>query len=105
MVSLAFSPNPTSTSLASASWDKTLRLWNAIDSGSKYESIQLTADALCVVFRPDGKEIAVATLDGQIAFFNTDTSTQTGNIEGRKDLGSGRSTNDLITAKKSLEGK
>lgn len=105
VVSLAFNPNLASTQLASASWDKTLRLWNAIDSGSNYESILLTADALCVAFRPDGKEVAVATLDGQISFFHSETGTQTGNIEGKKDLGSGRSTTDLITAKKSLEGK
>ncbi|XP_051155640.1 periodic tryptophan protein 2 homolog [Leptopilina boulardi] len=105
VVSLAFNPNLASTQLASASWDKTVRLWNAIESGSNYESIQLTGDALCVVFRPDGKEVAVATLDGQISFFHSETAEQTGNIEGKKDLGSGRSTTDLITAKKSLEGK
>ncbi len=45
----------------------------------------------------------MATLNGHITFFDTKTSTQTGVIEGRKDLGSGRADADLITAKKSLE--
>jgi periodic tryptophan protein 2 len=49
--------------------------------------------------------VAVATLNGHITFFETKSSTQTGAIEGRKDLGSGRSDADLITAKKSVEGK
>lgn len=44
-------------------------------------------------------------MDGQISFFDCKTSDQTGSIEGRKDLGSGRSDTDLITAKKNLEGK
>jgi len=105
VVSVAFSPNPASTALASVSWDKTLKLWNAVESGSSHETIELTADGLCVTYKPDGEEVAVATLDGQITFFHCKTSQQVGSIEGRNDLGSGRSDTDLITAKKSLQGK
>lgn len=105
MAGLAFSPSPASSALASVSWDKTLKLWNAIESGSSHETIQLMADGLCVAYKPDGQEVAVATLDGQISFFDTKTSDQTGNIEGRNDLGSGRSDTDLVTAKKSQEAK
>ena len=47
----------------------------------------------------------MATLNGQISFFDAKSSAQTGTIEGRADLGSGRSDTDLITAKKSLQGK
>ena len=102
---LAFNPNPASTELASVSWDKTLKVWNAIENGSSHETIQLTADGLCVVYKPNGEEVAVATLDGQISFFDCRTATQLSTIEGRNDLGSGRSDADLITAKKTLEGK
>ncbi|XP_034948808.1 periodic tryptophan protein 2 homolog [Chelonus insularis] len=105
VASLAFSPNLASTALASVSWDKTLKLWNAIEHGSTHETIELTADGLCVVYNPNGQEVAVSTLDGQITFFECKNATQTGSIEGRKDLGSGRSDTDLITAKKNLEGK
>ena len=58
-----------------------------------------------MTYKPDGEEVAVATLDGQITFFHCKTSQQVGSIEGRNDLGSGRSDTDLITAKKSLQGK
>jgi len=47
----------------------------------------------------------VATLDGHIAIFNPHQATQLLTIEGRNDLGSGRSDTDLITAKKNLQGK
>ncbi|XP_018569437.1 periodic tryptophan protein 2 homolog [Anoplophora glabripennis] len=103
--SLAFSPIMTSTVLASVSWDKTLRVWDAIEKGSAHETIELTADGICVVFKPDGQDVAVATLDGQISIFNVKTSLQVSSIEGRNDLGSGRSDTDLITAKKSLQAK
>lgn len=94
-----------STMLASVSWDKTLRIWDAIEKGSAHETIELTADGICVVFKPDGQDVAVATLDGQIATFNVKTSLQISSIEGRNDLGSGRSDTDLITAKKTLQAK
>lgn len=103
--SLAFNPNPASTELVSVSWDKTLKIWNAIENGSAHETIQLTADALCVTYKPSGEEVAVATLDGQISFFECKTAKQTSCIEGRNDLGAGRSKTDLITAKKNLQGK
>ena len=36
----------------------------------KQESFSLNSDVLALAFRPDGKEIAVSTLDGQITFFD-----------------------------------
>jgi len=60
---------------------------------------------LAVAYRPDGGEVAVATLDGQITFFSVPDSQQTGSIEGKNDLGSGRSDTDLVTAKQTLKGK
>ncbi|CAG2060244.1 unnamed protein product, partial [Timema podura] len=44
VVSVAFNPSLTSTSLASASWDQTLRLWNAVESGGTHETLRLPAD-------------------------------------------------------------
>ncbi|XP_076300716.1 periodic tryptophan protein 2 homolog [Lasioglossum baleicum] len=105
VVSIAFNPNPASTEMVSVSWDKSLKIWNAIESGSSHETIKLTADGLFVTYKPNGEDVAVATLDGQISFFNCKTATQIGSIEGRNDLGSGRAETDFITAKKSLEGK
>lgn len=103
--SLTFNPNLTSTTLASVSWDKTLRIWEAIEKGSAHETIELTGDGLCVSFKPNGLEVAVATLDGQIMTFDIKTASQISAIEGRNDLGSGRSETDLVTWKKSLQAK
>ncbi|KAJ1525853.1 hypothetical protein ONE63_009048 [Megalurothrips usitatus] len=103
--SIAFSPSLTSTAMASVSWDKTLRLWNAIESGSAHQTILLPSDGLFVTYRPDGEEVAVATLDAQISFFDVKTGDQRTCIEGRNDLGSGRSDTDLVTAKQTLKGK
>ena len=50
-------------------------------------------------------QIAVSTLDGNISFFNTTTCDQTGTVEGRNDLGSGRADTDLITPEKMLKTK
>ncbi|KAJ0179133.1 hypothetical protein K1T71_004845 [Dendrolimus kikuchii] len=102
---VSFSPTLASSRLASASWDKTVRLWNCIENSSECETIQLASDALQVAFRPDGEEIAVSTLDGNITFFNPTTCDQTGSIEGRNDLGSGRADTDLITAQTQLKTK
>ncbi|KAF5295110.1 hypothetical protein FQA39_LY13261 [Lamprigera yunnana] len=105
IASIAFSPSSISTILASVSWDKTVRIWDAIEKGSTHDTIALNSDGLCVSFRPNGEEIAVATLNGQITTFNVRNSTQTANIEGRNDLGSGVSDTNLISAKKILQAK
>lgn len=57
VASLAFSPLLSSSKLASASWDKTVKIWNCIETSSDCETIQLGSDALQVSFRPDGEEV------------------------------------------------
>jgi periodic tryptophan protein 2 len=101
--SLAFNPSPAngSSQLATVSWDKTMKIWDALDANSSNtETIQIMADATALAFRPDGLQVAVATLNGQITFFHPVSGTQTGSIEGRGDLTVGRSDTDLITPKK-----
>lgn len=61
--------------------------------------------ALCVAYRPDGREIAVATLDGQILMFDVETAAQVGSIEARRDLDSGRLDTDLVTREQTLKAK
>lgn len=58
-----------------------------------------------MTYRPDGQELAVASLDGEITFWNPQTATQTGSIVGRHDLQTGRKETDKITAKQSAKGK
>ncbi|GAB1295284.1 Periodic tryptophan protein 2 homolog [Apodemus speciosus] len=97
--------NPMKSILASASWDKTVRLWDMFDSWRTKETLSLTSDALAVTFRPDGAELAVATLNSQITFWDPENAVQVGSIEGRHDLKSGRKELDKITAKHSAKGK
>lgn len=104
-----------------------MRVWDAVSSSASMtrEAITLTSDGLAVCFRPDGQQVAVASLDGHISIFDPhqvryltlsimkshilltlfSQAIQLMTIEGRNDLGSGRSDTDLITAKKNLQGK
>ena len=56
--SLSFCPSAASSQLATVSWDKTLRLWDALSVGTSSESIPLVSDATAVTFRP-GKGIFI----------------------------------------------
>lgn len=105
VVSVQFSSQPGSTMMVSTGWDGTVKVWDAISNTTARESIALSSDGLCVCIRPDGKQIAVATMDGQITMFNPTTGQQEGNIVGRSDLGAGRADADKITAKKNLQSK
>ncbi|KAG8535966.1 hypothetical protein GDO81_027385 [Engystomops pustulosus] len=60
---------------------------------------------LAVTFRPDGGELAVASLDGQITMWDPEKGVQTGSIEGRHDLQFGRKETEKVTAKLSSKGK
>lgn len=105
VVSLAFAPIATSSTLVSGSWDQTIRIWNCLESSGDHETIEIMSDIKAVAFKPDGEEVAVAAINGNIQVFNVKTSNQVASIEGRNDLGSGMSEADLITAKKNKENK
>ncbi|GAA5960716.1 hypothetical protein JCM3765_007302 [Sporobolomyces pararoseus] len=101
--SLAFSP--LGDRLVSASWDKSIRVWDVYGRSSAVEPFRLNADALALAFRPDGKEVAVSTLDGQIALWDLKDAVQRTLIEGRKDISGGRKTDDRVTAQNNSSGK
>ncbi|GJQ09335.1 hypothetical protein GpartN1_g1126.t1 [Galdieria partita] len=101
--SLAFSP--TRGILASVSWDATMHLWDIYSrggtgkrSGDSLESLKLSKDAVSVAFRPDGRELAVSSIDGQIWFWDVDSAQVIGTIEGRRDASYGRSVTSLTRA-------
>ncbi|KAJ3535234.1 hypothetical protein NM688_g7006 [Phlebia brevispora] len=101
--SLAFSP--TGNLLASGSWDRSVRVWNVFARSHAVEPYQLSGDVLAVAFRPDGKELAASTLDGQITFFDVALGRQTSTIEGRKDISGGRKADDRVSAANNASGK
>ena len=90
--------------LASSSWDKTVRLWDLCGKGA-VESFLHTHDVLTVVYRPDGKQIASSTLDGQIHFWDPVNGLLMYTIEGRRDIAGGRLMTDRRTAANSSSGK
>ncbi|KAF5273066.1 hypothetical protein FQR65_LT04808 [Abscondita terminalis] len=79
-------------------------LWS-VKMGRLLEILAGHEDGLCVAFKPNGEEVAVATLNGQISTFNVRNGTQITSIEGRNDLGSGVSDTNLIGAKQILQAK
>lgn len=100
---LAFSP--LGDRLVSASWDKTIRVWDTYGRSTAVEPFRLNADALALAFRPDGLEVAVSTLDGQIIFWDLRAALQRTLIEGRKDISGGRKADDRMTAANNSSGK
>lgn len=101
--SLAFSPSG-SNLLATVSWDQTIRLWNVFNRTRTVEPFSLNSDCLALAFRPDGREIAVSTLDGQITFFDVQAGKQTNVINGRKDISGGRKLGDRVSAANNSSG-
>lgn len=102
---LAFAPVVTSSTLVSGSWDRTVKIWNCLESSGDHETIDVLSDVTTLSFRPNGEEVAVATINGAISVFNVKDANQVASIEGRNDLGSGMSEADLVTAARNKESK
>lgn len=69
------------------------------------ETFQHNHDVLTVTFRPDGKQLASCTLDGQIHFWDTVDGVLMYTIEGRRDIAGGRNMTDRRSAANSSSGK
>lgn len=91
--------------LASASWDKTIRIWDIFSRTQASEPFTLTSECLALTMRPDSKEVAVSTLDGKVTFFDIEDGKLVREIDGRKDILQGRYKEDEFTSKNSKRGK
>lgn len=100
---MMFSPTGSGL-LATTSWDRTFRTWEIFKRTATVEPTSLNAEGLTLAFRPDGMEITIATLDGQLSFFDARTSKQTGVIECRRDIVPGRSVSDKVAHKANAGG-
>jgi periodic tryptophan protein 2 len=102
--SLAFDPTG-SGRLLSGSWDKTLRVWDIFGRTLYSESMEHGHEVLAVAFRPDGKQVAASTSDGQISLWDPAEGLQQGGMDGRRDVGGGRKAGDFRTTETSSTGK
>ena len=96
VASLAFAPS--GDTVVSGSWDHTVRIWSIFGRTQTSEPIQLQADVLHVAFRPDSKQVAVSTLDGQLTFWSVSEASQEAGVDGRRDVSGGRKISDRRTA-------
>lgn len=84
--------------LASASWDGSVKLWDLYKGNVPTESLQHTSDVACVACRPDGKEICTGTINGLLSFWDVENAKLKFEIDGRRDITGGRKMNDRMTA-------
>ena len=100
VTSLSFSPsNSSELILASGSWDHTVRLWDVYQNKSFIEPLPHSHDVLSVAFRPDGKQLVSATLNGNLNIWDVSEGKQLATIEGQRDVAGGRKSTDRISAK------
>jgi len=75
VTSVAFSPD--GKRLASASYDQTVKLWDA-GTGQEIRTLKGHTDAVhCVAFSPDGKRLASASADKTVKVWDTGTGEET----------------------------
>lgn len=96
VMSLAFSPD--GSTLISGSWDRTVRLWSIFARSQTSEPLQLQSDVTAVAVRPDSKQLAVTTLDGQLTFWSISDAQQQSGVDARRDVSGGRKMSDRRTA-------
>ncbi|KAG7349834.1 WD40 repeat-containing protein [Nitzschia inconspicua] len=84
--------------LASASWDGTVKLWDLYKGNVPTESLQHNSDVVCVACRPDGKEVCTGTIRGLLSFWNVESGKLKFEIDGRRDIVGGRKFNDRMAS-------
>jgi len=94
---LAFNPQGAAT-MASSSWDGTVKLWDVFKKNTPQESLIHQTDVTCLAFRPDGKMICTGSINGVLSFWNLEDASIAYTIEGQNDIAGGRKDNDRMTA-------
>uniref|UniRef100_A0A7S2YDT2 Small-subunit processome Utp12 domain-containing protein n=1 Tax=Entomoneis paludosa TaxID=265537 RepID=A0A7S2YDT2_9STRA len=93
---MSFQPN--GGTLATGSWDGTVKLWDMYKSNTSTESLSHNSDVVCIAYRPDGKEICTGTLRGLLSFWDVESGKLMHEIDGRRDITGGMKRNDQTAA-------
>lgn len=80
-------------------------MWDVFEGKGAVETFNHMHDVLTVVYRPDGRQLACSTLDGQIHFWDPVDGLLMYTIEGRRDIAGGRLMTDRRSAATSSSGK
>ncbi|KZT33669.1 WD40 repeat-like protein [Sistotremastrum suecicum HHB10207 ss-3] len=84
VIATAFSPD--STRFASASWDKTLCIWDTRTHDPVLQSIEGHADRLsCLAYSPDGRTILSGSYDRSLKLWSSDTGEIITTLSDRPD--------------------
>lgn len=86
----ALSFSASASILASASWDKTVKIWDFYNSKTAVDTLTHASDVLGLAFRPDGDELCTCALDGQLYFWDHIEAKLKFTIDGKKDILGGR---------------
>jgi len=84
--------------LASSSWDGTVKLWDLYKANVPTESLSHNSDVVCVAYRPDGKEICSGTIRGLLSFWDVESGKLKFELDGRRDIAGGRKLNDKMAS-------
>lgn len=85
---VSFRPNR--GTLASSSWDNTIRLWDMYERKGSCEVLEHNKEVLDVTYRPDGRELAGCTAAGEIVMWDAESANVAGTVDGARDAAPGR---------------
>ena len=102
-----------SNMLVSGSWDGSIKIWDVFNSlgragGGSIESFDVNSSksaVTAVAWAPNDRLVAVATMDGEISFWDPREGVCKGTISARSDISGGRVQGSVMTAANSPAGK